>query len=228
MINEKEKDENKYKVEYLGEKFSHDLLTYKVIVLGLYGVGKTTIINRLMNKETDKEYAPTISVDVKNFQVKVNDKKIQIQIWDCCGNDDFALHTSNLFKNASIAIIVYAINDINSFNNLEQWYNILLNNSYGHIVFLIGNKSNLDDQRKVTIEEGKNYKNNYDDINMFFETSAQNSENIDKLLENIAISLYEKNEKEEKELENAMNNDKRSYKLNKKNHKKKSKKNCTC
>ena len=41
-----EKDESKYKVEFLGEKTATSLLTYKVIILGLYGVGKTTIINK--------------------------------------------------------------------------------------------------------------------------------------------------------------------------------------
>ena len=66
-----------------------------------------------MNKEIDKEYSPTISVDVKTVQVKVNEKIIQIQIWDCCGKDEFALHTPNFFKNATAAILVYAINDIN-------------------------------------------------------------------------------------------------------------------
>ena len=111
MINEKEKDERAYKVEYLGEKLSKDLLSYKVIVLGFYGVGKTSIINKLMEKETDKEYAPTISVDIKNFQVKVNDKIIQIQIWDSCGNDKLAQQMPNLFKDAFIALIVYAINN---------------------------------------------------------------------------------------------------------------------
>ena len=228
MINEKEKDERAYKVEYLGEKLSKDLLSYKVIVLGFYGVGKTSIINKLMEKETDKEYAPTISVDIKNFQVKVNDKIIQIQIWDCCGNDEFAQKTTNLFKNASIAILVYAINEKKSFENLEQWNNILLNNSYDHITFLIGNKNDLEGERKITIENGENFKNSYDNIKMFFETSAKNGENIDKLLENIAISIYKKNEKEEKDLENAMNYNNRPIKLNKENHKKKKKKNCIC
>ena len=76
MIDEKEKDKSKYKIEFLNEKFSKDLLTYKVIVLGLYGVGKTSIINKIMKKETDKEYEPTISLDVKFFQVKVKDKII--------------------------------------------------------------------------------------------------------------------------------------------------------
>ena len=179
-----------------------------------------------MKKETDKEYEPTIILDVKFFQVK--DKIIQIQIWDCCRNDEFALNTPNLFKNASVAILVYAINDKEkSFNNLEQWYNMLLNNSYGHIVFLIGNKSDLKKERNVTIEEGEIFKNNYHDIKMFFETSAKSGENIDKLLDNIAISIYEKNEKEENEFENAMNDNKskRSIKLFEKNHKKKLKKN---
>ena len=105
-----------------------------LIILGLYGVGKTTIINKLTKKEIDKDYSPTISIDVKYFQVKVNDKIIQIQFWDCCGNDEFALNTPNLFKNISLAILVYAIDKEKSFKILEQWHNMLLNNSYDHII----------------------------------------------------------------------------------------------
>ena len=218
MINDKEENENKYKVEYLGEKYSKDFLTYKVIILGLYGVGKTSIIYRLMKKKVDKEYAPTISADVKNFQIKINDKIIQIQMWDTCGNDEFVENTPNLFKNASIAILVYAINDQKSFNDLGKWYNILNQYTYDNIIFLIGNKNDLKEERKVTIEEVEKFKKEYNNIKMFFETSALNGENIDKLLENIAISIYEKNlEKSAKEL--------KSVQLNKKNHKKRGKKN---
>jgi len=119
MINDKEEKEIKYKVEYLGEKHSKEFLSYKVIILGLYGVGKVSIINRLMNRMAEKEYSPTISVDVFNFQIKVNDKIIQINFWDTCDNDEFALSTPNLFKNAIIAILVYSINDKKSFKNLE-------------------------------------------------------------------------------------------------------------
>ena len=55
MINDKEEKESNYKVEYLGEKYSQDFITYKVIILGLYGVGKTSIIIRLMKKGFDKD-----------------------------------------------------------------------------------------------------------------------------------------------------------------------------
>ena len=83
-----------------------------------------------MNKEIDKEYALTMSIDIKNLQMKVNDKIIQIQMWDSCGSDKFPQSTPNLFKNASVAILVYSINDRNSFNALKNWYNILLNHFY--------------------------------------------------------------------------------------------------
>jgi len=200
-----EEDKSKYKIEYNGEKFSKDLLSYKVIVIGRYGVGKTTIINKLMGKVIDKEYAPTLSIDIKNIQAKVNDKIIQINIWDCCGNDKFARETPQLFKNAYISIIVYAINDKKSCE--EIWHNMLNEHSYESIIFLIGNKSDLEKEREVEIKDVETFKNKYeDDIKIFFETSALYGNNIDKLLDNIAISIYEKNKKEEDQLENSIRN----------------------
>jgi len=154
MIYGNEIDRSKYKIEYNGEKFSKDLRAYKVIVIGRYGVGKTSIINSLMEKEIDKEYRSTMSIDIKNIQAKVNDKIIQISIWDCCGSDKFTLNTPNLFKDAYITLLVYAINDKEkTFNELENWYNILKEHSYDSIIFLIGNKSDLEKEREVTIED---------------------------------------------------------------------------
>jgi len=191
-----EKDKRKYNIEYLGEKFSKDLTSYKIIAIGMYGVGKTTTIHKLMDKEIDNEYAPTMSIDIKNIQFKVNDKIIQLNIWDCCGNDKFALSTPNLFRNVSIAILIYAINDKQSYNDLEKWYNMLQKNSKGSMIFLIGNKNDLEKEREATIEEGEKFTSNYEDeIKIFFETSALYGKNMDKLLENIVISIYEKDKK---------------------------------
>jgi len=197
-------DNNEYKVEYFGEKFTKDLASNKLIIIGKYGVGKTTTIHKLMSKEIDKEYSPTMSIDIKNIQVKVNDTIIQISIWDCCGNDKFALNTPNLFKNVSVAILIYAINDKQSFDVLGKWYNMLKENSGDSIIFLIGNKNDLEEKREVTIEEGETFKNNYIDIKIFLETSALKSINIDKLLHNIATSIYEKNKRLENEEDNAI------------------------
>ena len=206
MIYEDEIDISKYKIEYIGEKFSKEIKAYKVIVIGKYGVGKTTIINRLMEKEVDGEYEPTLSIDIKNIQAKVNDKKIQIQIWDCCGSDKYAQNTPNLFKNSYISLLVYAINDKEkSFENLDNWYNILKEHSYDSIKFLIGNKNDLEKEREVTIEDAEKYKNNHDDdIKIFLETSALYGNNMDKLLNYISISIYDKETNDENKVDNAM------------------------
>ena len=205
MIYEDEIDISKYKIEYIGEKFSKEIKAYKVIVIGRYGVGKTTIINRLMEKEIDGEYEPTLSIDIKNIQAKVNDKKIQIQIWDCCGNDKYAHKTPNLFKDAYISLLVYAINDKEkSFEDLDNWYNILKEHSFDSIKFLIGNKNDLEKEREVTIEDAEKYINNHDDIKIFLETSALYRNNMDKLLDNIAISIYKKETNDENKVDNAL------------------------
>ena len=205
MIYEDEIDRSKYKIEYIGEKYSKDLKAYKVIIIGMYGVGKTSILNSLMKKEVDREYEPTISIDIKNIQAEINDKIIQMSIWDCCGSDKFAQNTPNLFKNTSIALLVYAINDKDkSFKDLESWYNKLKDLSYDSIIFLIGNKNDLEKEREIKIEDAEIFKNNHDDIKIFLETSALKCNNMDKLLDYIAISIYKKETDEENKIDKAM------------------------
>ena len=67
-----------------------------------------------------------------------------------------------MFKNASISIIVYAINDKKSFDDIKIWYNLIIKNSFESLIFLIGNKSDLEEERKITIEEGEKRKEYYE------------------------------------------------------------------
>jgi small GTP-binding protein len=194
-----EDNDNKYKIEEIGETFSKKLTTYKVIILGLSGVGKTTISFQIIKKKY-KECSPTISLDLANYQIKVNDKKIQIQFWDACGNEDFAENTPNLFKNTSIAILVYSITDRKSFEDIEKWLHILRDKAMGYQTILIGNKTDLEMERMVQKSEGEKCLKDYN-FNYFFETSGKTGFNVNKLLNQIAIILYEKEEKKEKENE---------------------------
>ena len=231
-------DYSQYKIENLGEAYSKELITYKVIILGLRGVGKTTISFRLA-KNQYIESSPTISLDVSNYQVKVNNKTIQIQLWDTCGNEEFAEKTPNLFKNTKFAILVYALNDRKSFEDIDKWINILRNKAMGFFTILIGNKKDLEEERQVLEYEGEKLKNDYG-LNYFLETSAKSGFNIIQLLERIAIVIYEnekdkevsikKNitlQKEDLRLNNEISNDNNSDNINKnKNKNKKRKKNC--
>ena len=190
-------NKNEFKVEYKGidDKTAQTLLktfkVFKVIILGLHGVGKTTI-SKYMELSKFLVFSPTISVDIIYLKVDVNDESFLIQLWDICGNDDYAASTPNLFKNASLAMIVYAINDKTSFENVNLWNNLVLKISGPDCIkYLIGNKKDLEKERKISEKEGEQFKEKYS-FNYFLETSPKTDCNIKKLVEKIAISLYEK------------------------------------
>ena len=186
------------KVEFIGKKYSDKKKTYKINIIGLNGVGKSVISYMLFNNKFKENSSPTISVDVENYQVKVNGTIIQLQLWDSCGNEEFAQNTPNLFRGTALAIIVYAINDRKSFFAVEKWNNILNQYSLESIKYLIGNKCDLEDDRVVSKEEGEALKDDYD-FNLFMETSAKTGCNIKSLINNIAISIYKKVKKKEEE-----------------------------
>ena len=207
----------KYNVELINEKDSNDTKTYKVIIIGKMGVGKSSIALRFMNKNLKTE--PTLSVDIASFKIKVNEKIIKIQLWDSCGNEEFAKQTPNLFVNTSLSIIVYAMNDKESFEAVKTWYNILISYNPNCLKYLIGNKNDLEKEREVQMQDGEKLKEDYD-FNLFLETSAESGFNIKKLLKNIAVSIYQKEKKEEEKMENPQKTLKLKLEKNKKKKRK--------
>ena len=199
-VKELEEDGKMYKIEYLGEKLEKQYPTRKVIIIGRSGSGKTSISFSLI-KDEFKEWSPTVSLDLGNYQIKVNDKIIQIQLWDTCGNDEFAANTPNLFNNTFIAIIVYAIDNKKSFEEVGKWFNILRKRSKESLVYLIGNKCDLINERIIQKIKGEELKQLYN-FNYFLETSAKSGFNIINLLDKLAITIYEKEQqKDEKDKE---------------------------
>ena len=87
--------------------------------------------------------------------------------------------------------MVYAINDRNSFEHIDNWLKeIKYNSSPDTKIFLIGNKCDLINERKVTYEEGLNYSNNYE-FNGFYEVSAKTGEKTEEIMIKAAKALYD-------------------------------------
>ena len=205
IIKEVEENGKKYTIQYFkGGKLERDVPTKKVIIVGLNGVGKSTISFRLITEEF-KQCSPTISLDLAGYRLKVNDKIIQIQLWDSCGNDEFAANTPNLFKNTFIGILVYEIDKNESFVKIGEWFNLLKKYSHVKFIYLIGNKADLKNRQVETIEGEQLKKEN--NFKLFMETSALSGLNINNLLNKIAIDVYEDIKiEEEKEEEIEKNN----------------------
>ena len=184
-------NENEIEIESIGDSIIKDLRLYKVIIIGDPKVGKTSISYRILKNEFNENLSSNIISDVQNYKFKVKNHNFIIQLWDNCISNDFDKYTPNLFNNVSIAILVYSINNRKSFENISVWNNILYNQCFDCIKFLIGSKNDIEEERQVQKEEGENFKNEYN-FSYFFETSSKNGLNIKFLLNNIAISLYEK------------------------------------
>ena len=125
----------------------------------------------------------------KNISIK--DRKVRIQMWDTAGQEAYRSITRSYYKSAACVFIVYDISDKKSFNDVEIWLKDCREICFKSVlIYLIGNKSDLEDKRQVTTEEGEKFaeENNL----IFYETSALNGNNIEEIFVNSATDLVTK------------------------------------
>jgi small GTP-binding protein len=178
-------------------------ITFKIVIIGDQGVGKSSIIKSLVNEneEFKNYYKATLGFDIFHYKAKVNDIIIKLQIWDTCGLKEFSSCTPNLYKNASLAILVYDINNKDAFDNAENWLNLLkLHSKPGILAFIVGNKRDLENERQVLTEQGEKFMEEHD-FNFFIETSAKERLFIKELFYQAFAQLYEYYQKERKNCE---------------------------
>ena len=113
--NENENDNSNAKdYELLSEDYSECDLAFKLIIIGNSGVGKSCLSLRATKNFFNNEYASTIGFDYFKFSVKLKSDKdtiIRLHIWDTCGQEIYRSLVSNYYKDSSLAILVYAINE---------------------------------------------------------------------------------------------------------------------
>ena len=168
-------------------------IIFKISVIGDIGVGKSSIIQNIIKESVpiDENYKATIGFDIFKYKSKVKDIIINLNIWDTCGLCEFSSCTPSLFKNVVLAIIVYQIDKLSTFENLQNWVNLLkLYANPDILTFIVGNKNDLEDQRKIKKEEGEKYVED-NKFNFFIETSAKDRKFVKELLEQALAQLYE-------------------------------------
>jgi small GTP-binding protein len=162
--------------------------SYKIVVVGASGVGKTAIVNQLVNKTFKEEGQPTIGVEFKSFAIQAEGENVKLQIWDTAGQERFRSVSKAYFRNAVGAVLVFDLTQKPSFDELNTWINDLnalcAPNAY---IILVGNKSDLADERAVsageTQETAKRYNLEY------LETSAKDGSNIAEAFTRLAVGI---------------------------------------
>ena len=173
-----------------------DLIKLKLIVVGNQGTGKSSILNRFVNETFDENYQATIGLDFHSKNITIHDQDVRLIIYDTAGQEKFRSLIPMYIREAQIILFIYDISDKDSFDSIPKWIQQVNDVINKEVVFvLIGNKLDLESNRKVTFEEGKKLaeKSNY----VFQEVSAKTGENFEKLFEvQIFEAVYNKFKKE--------------------------------
>ena len=173
------------------EKESYDLL-FKLILIGDSCVGKSNILLKYLKNEFDPNSRATVGVEFGTKNIIINNKKIKIQIWDTAGQERYRSITSAYYKGAKGALIVYDITRKCTFDNIDKWISDLkLNGDKNICIVILGNKSDLDDKREVSKDDGIKKSEMYKTA--FLETSALNGDNIGKAFDEIIDQIIQNN-----------------------------------
>ena len=195
-----------FNYEILPDDFLQYDLSFKIIVIGDSGVGKSCLTNRATTNLFEDTYSATVGFEFLSFNVKINEKVVKLQIWDTCGQELYRSLITNFYRNSSLAIIVYAINSKDSFENIEMWLRELRTHSNPDAkVFLIGNKIDLENERKITREQGENFAKT-NKLHLFLESSAKTGFNAKKVFIKAAKVLYDEHLKYKNIEDNASQN----------------------
>lgn len=157
-----------------------DYLT-KVIIIGDAGVGKTCLLLRFCEGEFISSHMPTIGLDFKLKTVQIDNKKVKLQIWDSAGQERFKTITQTYFRSSDGVILSYAVNDRDSFNNVEDWIGQVKKHAGEDVsMVLVGNKTDMPG-RCVEYEEGEKLAKLYNI--QFFETSTKEGDNVQSVFQ---------------------------------------------
>ena len=156
------------------------LYLLKYIIIGDSAVGKSNILLRYIHDKFNEEFHSTIGVEFGAKNLDIDGKIFRIQVWDTAGQETFRSITRAYYKNSVCSFVVYDISNRTTFDNIKSWVDDCKKLSpKAVLMILVGNKTDLEDKREVSYEEGSIYaqKNGM----LFFECSAKTGQNIDKI-----------------------------------------------
>ena len=131
--------------------------SYKILTIGESGVGKTAILKRYVEDKFPKHHLSTIGIDYLSKDITIYNKKIKLRVWDTAGQERYRNITTHTYKDADGIALIFDLTDENSFNQINDWMDQIYNNTDKKLIslILIGNKSDLVNERKIQKEKGE-------------------------------------------------------------------------
>ena len=173
--------------------------TCQILLLGDTQVGKTCLINRYTNGVFKEEYTSTVGIDFYTKPEEINNKTVQVKIWDTVGQERFRALTPSFLRNAEGVVIVFDVTSQDSFDNVKGWINSIKSNLGEKIIpiIIVGNKIDMENMREISKEDGN--KTASENGFKYFETSAKTGKGVDEAFKEIVnqiLDIQDKNDDE--------------------------------
>jgi small GTP-binding protein len=160
------------------------MIAKKVLLVGSFGVGKTSLIRRFVTNEFSEDYISTIGVRVSTKIITLQNQEIKLLIWDVAGTNGDEKIPKAYFLGSSAALYVFDVSREETYKNIEERIANVLQLSGLKKLTIVGNKKDLlSTEELAAVKEAIN-------IPIDFITSAKEDENVEEafqLLASVAI-----------------------------------------
>lgn len=188
-----------YKMAANKNKNQSSLALHKVIMVGSGGVGKSALTLQFMYDEFVEDYEPT-KADSYRKKVVLDGEEVQIDILDTAGQEDYAAIRDNYFRSGEGFLCVFSITEQESFTATVEFREQILRVKAEEDkipLLLVGNKSDLEDRRQVSVEEARSKADEWGV--QYVETSAKTRANVDKVFFDLMREVRAKKMSENKD-----------------------------
>lgn len=162
----------------------------KMLLIGNSSVGKSCILMRFCNDEFTPSFIATIGIDFKIRTADLDGKRAKFQVWDTAGQERFKTITTAYYRSAMGFLLVYDVTDEKSFQDAREWYQNIQEHARQDVqVILVGNKKDLEEERRVSPEQGQALAS---ELGLpFVEVSAKTAEGVDEAFLTLARNIRE-------------------------------------
>ena len=157
--------------------------TYKIVIFGDAGCGKTTLTQRYLTNLFRSDTSMTIGLDFEVKSLEIDEKKVKLQIWDFGDEEHFKFLLPTYINGANGAIFMYDVTSYSSLIHIDDWLTVIrkkINDLFP--ILVVGGKADLANLREVNHQDGIEIARTRN-LDAFIECSSKTGENVDETFE---------------------------------------------